>query len=48
MSATLLKQTYTLVIVNKPMNGTDRYSPRIICYEVDRNYIIIKKKEIMK
>ena len=46
MSATSKKQTYTVVVVNKPMCGTDNIKPRIQCYEVDRRYIQINKQGI--
>ena len=39
MSATCTKQTYTVVVINKPMSGTDSYRPLIQCFEIDKKLI---------
>lgn len=44
MSATLLKQSYTVVVINKPMKGSDSIKPLIQYYEVDRRYIKFNKQ----
>ncbi len=48
MSATYTKQTYTVVVINPPMKGSDNYKPRIQCYEVNRNLIYKDKKWVLK